>query len=145
MKLLCLISVCGGISITCHLSHSVRLSHTSSSPPYSVTPFDTDLFTALTCRIWYRVFIKYCVFSKILKYIPDSGLSRFPLGVSVCCTQWQVKHQCCSRTGCIRMLASLRSEVGYRDATAYIKNWKHFFFVRGQIFIIYIKDKSVVN
>ena len=32
----------------------------------------------------YRVFIKYCVFSKILKYIPDSGLSRFLLGVSVC-------------------------------------------------------------
>ena len=30
-------------------------------------------------------------FSKILKYIPDSGLSRFPLGVSVC-TQWQVKQ-----------------------------------------------------
>ena len=26
----------------------------------------------------YRVFIKYCVFSKILKYIPDSGLSQFP-------------------------------------------------------------------
>ena len=24
-----------------------------------------------------RVFVKYCVFSKILKYIPDSGLSRF--------------------------------------------------------------------
>ena len=32
----------------------------------------------------YRVFIKYCVFSKVLKYIPDSGLSRFPLGVNVC-------------------------------------------------------------
>ena len=33
----------------------------------------------------YRVFIKYRVFSKLLKYIPDSGLSRFPLGgVSVC-------------------------------------------------------------
>ena len=31
----------------------------------------------------YRVFIKYCVFSKILKYMPDSGLSRFPVGVSV--------------------------------------------------------------
>ena len=30
----------------------------------------------------YRVFIKYCDFSKILKYIPDSGLSRFPIGVS---------------------------------------------------------------
>ena len=30
----------------------------------------------------YRVFIKYCVFfSKILKYIPDSGLSRFFLCV----------------------------------------------------------------
>ena len=43
------------------------------------------------------VFIKYCVFSKILKYIPDSGLSLLPLGVRVC-TQWQVKHQRCSRT-----------------------------------------------
>ena len=32
----------------------------------------------------YTVFIKYCVFLKILKYIPDSGLTRFPLGVSVC-------------------------------------------------------------
>ena len=41
----------------------------------------------------YRVFIKYCVFSKILKDIPDSGLYRFPLVVSVC-TQWQVKPQC---------------------------------------------------
>ena len=46
----------------------------------------------------YRVFIKYCVFSKILKYFPDSGLSRLPLDVSVC-THWQVKHQRCSRTG----------------------------------------------
>ena len=41
--------------------------------------------------------IEYCVISNILRYIPDSGLSRFPLGVSVC-TQWQVKHQRCSRT-----------------------------------------------
>ena len=32
-------------------------------------------------RLKYRVFIKYCVFSKILKYIPDSDLSRFFLGV----------------------------------------------------------------
>ena len=47
----------------------------------------------------YRVFIKNCVFSKILKYIPDSGLSRFPLGVNEC-TQWQVKHQCCSSRTC---------------------------------------------
>ena len=27
----------------------------------------------------YRVFIEYGVLLKILKYIPDSGLSRFPL------------------------------------------------------------------
>ena len=47
----------------------------------------------------YRVFIKYCVFSKILRYIPDSGLYRFPLGVSEW-TQWQVKHQSCSSRTC---------------------------------------------
>ena len=36
----------------------------------------------------YRVFIKYCVLSKILKYIPDSGLSRFSLEAVFCvCTQ----------------------------------------------------------
>ena len=40
-------------------------------------------------------------FSKILRYIPDSGFSWFPLGVSVC-TQWQVKHQHCSRTGIVQ-------------------------------------------
>ena len=39
----------------------------------------------------YRMLIKYCVISNILKYIPDSGIYRFPLVVSVC-TQWQVKH-----------------------------------------------------
>ena len=47
----------------------------------------------------YRVFIKYCVFSKILKYIPDFGLSRFPFGGISVCTHWQVKYQRCSRTG----------------------------------------------
>ena len=40
----------------------------------------------------YIVFTKYCVFSKIFKSIPDSGLSRIPLVVSVC-TQWQGKSQ----------------------------------------------------
>ena len=40
----------------------------------------------------YRVFIKYRVFSSILKYILDSGLYRFPLGVSVC-TQWQASSE----------------------------------------------------
>ena len=44
------------------------------------------------------MFIKYCVFSKILKYISDSDLSRFPLGINVC-KQWHVKHQHCNRTG----------------------------------------------
>jgi len=39
---------------------------------------------------------KLFVFSNILKYILDTGLSRFPLGVSEC-TQWQVKYQHCSR------------------------------------------------
>ena len=34
--------------------------------------------------ILYRVFFKFGVFSNILRYIPDSGLSRFPLGVSEC-------------------------------------------------------------
>ena len=31
----------------------------------------------------YRVFIKYCGFSKILRYIPDSGLSQFSFGVTM--------------------------------------------------------------
>ena len=55
---------------------------------------------------WYRVFIKYCVFSKILKYIPDSGLSRFFLGVytglHAWTTKWQVEHQRCSRIGRVK-------------------------------------------
>ena len=46
-----------------------------------------------------RVFIKYCVFSKMLRYTPDSGLSRFLRGVSEC-TQWQVKHQRCNSRTC---------------------------------------------
>ena len=52
------------------------------------------------------MFIKYCAFSKILKYIPDSGLSRFPLGVSVC-TQCQVKHQHYSITGRVQKNPSI--------------------------------------
>ena len=41
----------------------------------------------------YRVFIKYCVFSKVLKYIPDSGLSRFPLVVSTMAGQTPALQQ----------------------------------------------------
>ena len=47
----------------------------------------------------YRVFIKYCVFSKIFKY---SGLC-FP-SVSVCTHTSQVEHQCCSRTGRVQKI-----------------------------------------
>ena len=39
-------------------------------------------FFMLCAPEWYRLFIKFCVFSNILRYIPDSGLSGFPLGVS---------------------------------------------------------------
>ena len=48
--------------------------------------------------VTYRVFIKYCAFSKILKY---SGrlLSLFSLGPSVCTRTRQVEHQRHSRTG----------------------------------------------
>ena len=42
----------------------------------------------------------------IFKYIPDSGLSRFFLGVYTALhswtTTWQVEHQRCSRTGRVK-------------------------------------------
>ena len=51
----------------------------------------------------YRMFIKYCVFSKISKYILDSDLSLFFIGVYNWFHSWttksQVEDQCCSRTG----------------------------------------------
>ena len=50
----------------------------------------------------YRVFIKYCVLSEILKYVPDSGLYRFPLSVSVCV------HNGRSNTSAAAELAELR-------------------------------------
>ena len=51
--------------------------------------------------IFYRVLIKYCVISKILRYILDSGLFRFPLGVS--CV-----HNGRSKTKAAAELAELR-------------------------------------
>ena len=45
--------------------------------------------------IYYRVFIKYCVFSEFLKIF----WTLFSLGVSVCTHTRQVEHQRCSRTG----------------------------------------------
>ena len=49
--------------------------------------------------LMYRVFIKYCVFFRFFKDIPDSGLSLFSLGVSVCTHTWQVENQRFNRTG----------------------------------------------
>ena len=47
----------------------------------------------------YWVFIKYCVFSRSFKNIPDPGLFLFSLGFSVCTHTRQVENQRCSRTG----------------------------------------------
>ena len=67
----------------------------------------------------YRVFIKYCVFSNILKYIPDSDLSRFPLSASVC-TQWLGKHQHCSRTGRVQKNHNIFGKIQYLMNTLYV-------------------------
>ena len=48
------------------------------------------------CR--YKVFIKYCGFFNI----PDSGLSLFSLGVSVCTHTRKVEHQRCNRNGIVQ-------------------------------------------
>ena len=54
--------------------------------------FDTNLINN------YRVFIKYCVFFRIYRNIPDSGLSLFSLGVSLCTHTSQVENQRWCRT-----------------------------------------------
>ena len=57
------------------------------------------LLLRVSCIPCYRVFIKYCVFSKILRYTPDSGLSRFLLGaVSVCVHSVRSNPSACSKT-----------------------------------------------
>ena len=62
-------------------------------------------------------------FSKILKYILDSGLSRLPLGVSVC-TQWQVKHQrCSSRTCWVQKNRNILRKTQYSMSTLYVISW----------------------
>ena len=62
----------------------------------------------------YRVFIKYCVISKILKYIPDSVLSRFPLGASVCV------HNGGSNTSAAAELAEFRKVTTFKGKTQYL-------------------------
>ena len=48
--------------------------------------FRNHLYWVMINFAWikYRVSIKYCVFFRFFKNIPDSGLSLFSLGVSVC-------------------------------------------------------------
>ena len=50
-----------------------------------------------SCSVGYRVFIIYIFFK--FKKNPDSGLSLFSLGVSVCTHTRQGEHQRCSKTG----------------------------------------------
>ena len=64
----------------------------------------------------YRVFIKYCVISKILKYVPDSGLSRFLLSVSVCVQNGR------SITSAAAELAKLRKIKRNSGKTQYLMN-----------------------
>ena len=62
------------------------------------------------------MFIKYCVF----KYIPDSVLSRFPLGVSVCTHIRQVEHQRCTRTGRVQKNHKIKEKTQYLMNTLYL-------------------------
>ena len=74
----------------------------------------------------YIVFIKYCgFFSKILKYILDSGLSRFFLGVytgfHAWATKWQEENQRYSRTyGRVQKSHNILRKTQYSMKTLYI-------------------------
>ena len=61
----------------------------------------------------YRVFIKYCAISKTLKYIPNSGLSQLPLGVSVCV------HNGRSNTSAIAELAEFEKITTFKESTIF--------------------------
>ena len=67
-------------------------------------------------------------FSKILKYIPDSGPSRFPLGVSVC-TQWQVKTQRLPQN-----LQSSEKSQHFKEKTQYVMN---------TLYMVNLKNKTL--
>ena len=55
------------------------------------------------CILLYRVFIKYCVFSKDIRILRTLVFLCF-FGVSVYTQTRQVEHQCCSRTGRIQKI-----------------------------------------
>ena len=61
------------------------------------------------------MFIKYCVFQKILKYVPDSGLSRIPLGVSL--------YTMAGQTPALQeSLQSLEKSQHFKEKTQYLIN-----------------------
>ena len=68
--------------------------------------------------LFYRVFIKYCVFSDILKIFR----TLFSLCVSVCTHTRQVEHQRCSRTGRVQKIHSFKEKTQYLMNTLYIPN-----------------------
>ena len=74
--------------------------------------------TSLVC---YMVFIKYCVFFRFVKNIPDSGLSLFSLGVRVCTHTRQVENQRCSRTDRVKKNHKILREKKYLMNTLYVK------------------------
>ena len=88
---------------------------------YTFNNIDANTSVNLSCKIQinYRMFIKYSVFSKILKYVPDS------LGVIVC-TQWQVKHHHCSRTDRVTIFNQHPEEI--REMTFEKRYFRQFFF-----------------
>ena len=71
--------------------------------------------TVLIKRMIYRVFIKNYVFLKILKYIPDSGLSRLPsMSVGV--------HNGRSNTNAAADLVEFRKITTFSGKTQYLIN-----------------------
>ena len=65
---------------------------------------------AKNVMLTYRVFIKYCVFSKILKNIPNSGLSRFSLGVRGCVHNDRSKTSTAAEHAELRKITTLRKK-----------------------------------
>ena len=62
-------------------------------------------------------------FSRRFSNIPDSGLSLFSLGVSVCTHTKQVEHQRCRRTGRVRISQHFKGKTQYLMNTLYLIFW----------------------
>ena len=56
-------------------------------------------------------------FFEIFKNIPDSCLSQFSLGVSVCTPTRELEHQRCSRTGRVK-----KESQSFKEKTQYLMN-----------------------